>query len=75
MKGELTKVTMTWKQAHFRAVMSGLLQLPHTGSNGTGVEKDVAPSSPRIDTMEEGILPGRCLRPSPHHTVGHYSPI
>ena len=35
-KGELTKATMKWKQAHFGAVMSGLLQLPHTSSNGTG---------------------------------------
>ena len=51
-KQELTKVTMTWKQAHFGAVMSMSLQLPHMSSNGTGVEKDVAPSSPRIDTME-----------------------
>ena len=51
-KGELAKVTTTWKQAHFGAVMSGLLQLPHTGSNRTGVEKDVAPSSLMIDTME-----------------------
>ena len=30
-KGELTKATMTWKQDHFGAVMSGLLQLPHAG--------------------------------------------
>ena len=29
-KWELSKVTMTWRQAHFRAVMSGSLQLPHT---------------------------------------------
>ena len=27
-KGELAKVTMTWRQAHFGAVMSGSLQLP-----------------------------------------------
>ena len=51
-KGELAKATTTWKQAHFRAVMSGSLQLPCMGSNRTGVEKDVAPSSPRCDTME-----------------------
>ena len=52
MKGELVKATMTWKQAHFWTVMSGSLQLPHMGSNGTGVEKDMAPSSPRTDTMD-----------------------
>ena len=51
-KGELAKVTTTWKQAHFRAVISRSLQLPHTGPNGTGVEKEVIHSSPRIDTME-----------------------
>ena len=30
-RGELVKVTMTWRQAHFGAVMSGSLQLPHMG--------------------------------------------
>ena len=52
MKGELVKVTTTWKQTQFGTVMSGSLQLPHMGSNGTGVEKNAAPFSPRIDTME-----------------------
>ena len=42
---------MTWIQAHFRAVISGSLQLPHTGPNGTGVEKEVIHSSLRVDTM------------------------
>ena len=51
-KGELMKVTTTWKQAHFRDVMSGSLQLPHTGPSGTGVEKEVVNSSMRFDTME-----------------------
>ena len=46
------KVTMTWKQAHFGAVMSGLLQLPHTSSNGTGVEEEATHSSPGVGTME-----------------------
>ena len=46
------KVTMTWKQADFGAVMSESLQLLHMGSNETGVEKDVVPSSPKIGTME-----------------------
>ena len=30
-RGELTKATMTWRQAHFGDVMSGSLQLPHMG--------------------------------------------
>ena len=51
-KGELTKMTMTWKQAHFRAVMTRSLELPHTGPNGTRVEKEVIHSSLRVDTIE-----------------------
>ena len=51
-KGELTKVTMTWKQAQFGAVMSGSLLLPHTSSNTTGVGKEVIHSSPKGDPME-----------------------
>ena len=51
-KGELTKVTMTWRQAHFGAVMSWLLQLPHASSNATGVEKEVIHSSTRGDPVE-----------------------
>ena len=46
-KGELVKVTMTWKQTHFGAVMSGSLQLPHTSSNMTRVEKGGNPFLPR----------------------------
>ena len=51
-KGELMIVTTMWKQAHFGAVMSGSLQLPHMGSNETGVEKEVIHSSPRAGTVE-----------------------
>ena len=40
-KGELAKATTTWRQAQFGAVMCGSLQLPHTGSNGTGIENEV----------------------------------
>ena len=31
--GELAKATTTWRQAHFGAVMSGLLQLSHNSSD------------------------------------------
>ena len=51
-KGELTKVTMTWKQAHFGAVMPELLQLPCTGSSKTEVEKEGSHSSLRDGPME-----------------------
>ena len=51
-KGELEKVTMTWRQAHFRAVMSGSLQLSHANSSKTGMEEEVSHSSPDSDPME-----------------------
>ena len=37
MKGELVRASMTWKQAHYGVVMSGLLQLPCEGAKGDGV--------------------------------------
>ena len=52
MKGELEKVTMMWRQAHFGAVMSGSLHLSHTNSSKTGVEEEVSLSSPESDPME-----------------------
>ena len=36
MKAELAKVTATWRQAHFSAVMSGSLQLPLKHVRGGG---------------------------------------
>ena len=74
-RGELAKATTTWRHIHFGAVMSGLLLLPHMGSNKTGVGKEVIHSSLRGDTGGEGILPGQCQRPSLHQTEGHHSPI
>ena len=45
-KGELVKATMTWKQAHFGAVMSGSLQLPSKGTMGDrDVVKGATPST------------------------------
>ena len=51
-KVELVKATMTWQQVHFRAVMYGSLQMPHTSSHGTREEKEVIHSSPGVDTVE-----------------------
>ena len=51
-KSELVKATTTWRQAHFGAVMSGLLQLPCTSSNKTRVEKEVSHSSLRDDPVK-----------------------
>ena len=44
---------MTWRQAHLKAVMSGLLQLPHTGQNGTRDQgaKGGVHSSLGVDTL------------------------
>ena len=43
--GELVRATVTWRQAHFGAVMSGSLQLAHTTSKEDGeVGKEVTPS-------------------------------
>ena len=48
-KAELARATGTWKQAHFGAVMSGSLQLPHKDSKGSWeVGKEVT-SSPGSD--------------------------
>ena len=57
-KGELAQATVMWKQAHLGAVMPGLLQLPYTSSNETGVEKEVIHSSLRSDPVE---VRGFCL--------------
>ena len=53
-KGELAKVTMTRRQAHFGAVMSGSLQLTHTSSDKTGMKEEVGHSSPKGDPIEVG---------------------
>ena len=46
------KVTKTWRQAYFGAVMSGSLQLSHANSNKTGMEKEGIHPSPGIYTIE-----------------------
>ena len=51
-KGELAKMTMMWRQAHFGAVMSGSLQLTHTSSDRTRMEEGVGHSSPKGDPIE-----------------------
>ena len=50
--GELAKVTTTWQQAHFGAVMSGLLQLSHASSDKNRVEEEAKCSSQEGDHME-----------------------
>ena len=51
-KGELEKMTTTWRQAHFGAVMSGLLQLSHMTSSKMGKEEEVSHPSPGSDPVE-----------------------
>ena len=50
-KGELEKAT-TWRQTHFWAVMSGLLQLSCINSSKTEKEEEVSHPSPGSDPME-----------------------
>ena len=51
-KVELMKATTMWRQAHFRAVMSGSLQLTHTNSDKNGMEEEVGHSSLNGDPVE-----------------------
>ena len=51
-KEELAKVTMMWRQAHFGAVVSGLLQLSPMSSNKIGVEEEVSHPSQSSDPVE-----------------------
>ena len=74
-KGELAKATTTWKQVYFRAVISGLLQLPCTSSNGTGGGKGGDPFLHGCwHCGGKGVLLGQCLGPSLHYMEG-YSPL
>ena len=50
--GELTKATMAWQQAHFGAVMSGLLHLSHVSSDKNRIGEEAKCSSPAGDPME-----------------------
>ena len=50
--GELAKATMTWRQAHFGAVMLGSLQLSCSSSDKSEVTKGATSSSQQGDTVE-----------------------
>ena len=50
--GELAKATMTWRQAHFGAVMSGSLQLSCSSSDKSKVTKGARDSSQQSDSVE-----------------------
>ena len=54
-KGELVRTTMTWKQVHFSAVMSGSLQLPCRRARGDrDTTKVTVPSiTPDLTTPKE----------------------
>ena len=43
---ELAKATVTWKQAHFEAVMSGSLQLSHSSSKKLAMQNISGDSDP-----------------------------
>ena len=50
--GELVKVTTTWQQAHFGAVMSGLLQIFHSCSHKNSAGEGAKCSSQRGDPVD-----------------------
>ena len=50
--GELAKATMTRRQAHFSAVMLGLLQLSHSSSGKIEMTKGATSSSQKSDLVE-----------------------
>ena len=50
--GELAKATTMWRQAHFWAVMSGLLQLSCSSSDKSEMTKGATSSSQQDDTVE-----------------------
>ena len=50
--GELTKATMTWRQAHFGTVISGSLQLSCSSSDKSEMTKGITSSSQQDDTVE-----------------------
>ena len=57
-KGELAKATTTWRQAHFGAVMSGLLQLTHKSSVKTKMGEGIGHPSTKSDPCGgEEVLP------------------
>ena len=74
-KGELVRATMTWKQAHFGAVMSGSLQLPNKGTRGDrGAVKRLFPLQP-LTLLHPRISTWMIARASLHHRVGQHSSI
>ena len=50
--GELAKATMTWRQAHFGAVMFGSLQLSCSSSDQSEMTKGATSSTQKGDTVE-----------------------
>ena len=50
--GEFAKATTTWQQAHFRAIMSGSLQLSHYTSDKNRIEEGAKHSSQQGDPVE-----------------------
>ena len=49
---ELAKATKAWRQAHFEAVMSGLLQLSRSSSDQSELTKGTTSSTQQGDTVE-----------------------
>ena len=66
--GELAKATMTWRQAHFGAVMSGSLQPSHSSSGKSEVTQGPTSSSEQGDTVEVHTFSLNDIKGSVHTT-------
>ena len=75
MKRELARATVTWKQAHFSAVMSGSLQLPHKGKGGQGCWKGGYFLCSPQPYCTQGILSRWCPGTYLHHMEGHHPSV
>ena len=66
--GELAHVTATWRQAHFGAVMLGLLQLSHSSSDKIKSGEKIGNSSWESDPGEVQKSPLNGVKGAVHTT-------
>ena len=73
--GELTCATVTWQQAHFRAVMSGSLQLSHSSSEKLKLESSSGENDPvevqkyQLDGVKGAVCTTQKVTIPPFQTV------
>ena len=73
--GELARATVTWWQAHFGAVMSGLLQLSHSSSEKLTAENSSRDNNPvevqkyQLDSIKGAVHTTQKVTIPPFHTI------